>query len=117
LMPDDTGTAVGEEERVYDTVDLEEMEFEEEDQMYYYQCPCGDMFEISVEDLEKGERIARCPSCSLILSVNVSDTQSTAASGSGGSGKDGAAQPVQGLSGEVQVVSSSTSSSATAEGT
>ena len=32
---------------VYDEVLLEEMEFVEDDGMYYYQCPCGDMFELS----------------------------------------------------------------------
>ena len=35
------------EERVYDTVQLSEMEYVEEEAMYYYECPCGDMFEIS----------------------------------------------------------------------
>ncbi len=49
--------------------DLDEMEWVEEDGMYYYQCPCGDMFEISQEDIEKGEDVARCPSCSLTLKV------------------------------------------------
>ncbi len=37
-----------EEDRVYDTVTLDEMDFVEEDAMYYYQCPCGDKFELSV---------------------------------------------------------------------
>ena len=35
------------DERVYDEVRLDEMEYVEEDAMYYYQCPCGDMFELS----------------------------------------------------------------------
>lgn len=35
------------DERVYDTVLLSEMEYVDDDHMYYYQCPCGDMFEIS----------------------------------------------------------------------
>lgn len=33
--------------RVYDEVPLDEMEWDEDDEMYYYQCPCGDMFELS----------------------------------------------------------------------
>ena len=53
----------------YEEVALDEMEWVEEDGMYYYQCPCGDMFEISQEDIEKGEDVARCPSCSLTLKV------------------------------------------------
>ena len=32
---------------VYEEVPLSELEFCEEDDMYYYECPCGDMFEIS----------------------------------------------------------------------
>jgi hypothetical protein len=35
------------DERVYDTVQLSEMEYVEEEATYYYECPCGDMFEIS----------------------------------------------------------------------
>lgn len=68
------------------------MEFNEEDQVYTYPCPCGDKFEIYVvmcwlflnlkfinvkmfnfillqDDLRDGEDIARCPSCSLMLRV------------------------------------------------
>jgi hypothetical protein len=36
-----------EEERVYDTVRLDEMEYVEDDATYYYECPCGDMFELT----------------------------------------------------------------------
>ena len=60
-------------ERVYDTVALSEMEYDEDDATYYYQCPCGDMFEISKADLDAGERIAKCPSCSLRLKVTVEE--------------------------------------------
>ena len=35
------------DDAVYEEVHLSEMEWYEEDLMYYYQCPCGDMFEIS----------------------------------------------------------------------
>lgn len=34
-----------------------------------YAGPCGDLFEISLQDLEDGEVIAHCPSCTLILMV------------------------------------------------
>lgn len=56
---------------VYETVQLEEMEWCEDDAMYYYQCPCGDMFELSADELAAGERIAKCPSCSLRIKVVV----------------------------------------------
>lgn len=60
-MPDDS--------RVYDVVAFEELEFDEDEQLYTYQCPCGDLFEITQDELDSGERIAKCPSCSLRLKV------------------------------------------------
>ena len=38
-------------------------------QTYHYPCPCGDRFEINIEDLRDGEEIAVCPSCSLQIRV------------------------------------------------
>ena len=51
----------------YEEVSLSEMT--EEDGVYYYECPCGDMFEISAEEIAAGETVAHCPSCSLTLKV------------------------------------------------
>ncbi|CAN1278303.1 Diphthamide biosynthesis protein 3 [Linum perenne] len=45
------------------------MEWNEELQAYTYPCPCGDLFQITKEDLRIGEEIARCPSCSLYITV------------------------------------------------
>ena len=53
----------------YDEVAIEDMEFDEDEQTYYYPCPCGDRFFITVEELQDGEDIAPCPSCSLELKV------------------------------------------------
>jgi diphthamide biosynthesis protein 3 len=53
----------------YDEIEIEDMEFDEERQLYHYPCPCGDRFEITLEELAQGEEIARCPSCSLIIRV------------------------------------------------
>lgn len=53
----------------YDDVDIDDMRFDAEKQVFTYPCPCGDKFQISVEDLEDGEEVARCPSCSLIIRV------------------------------------------------
>lgn len=36
---------------------------------YTYQCPCGDLFQITRAELDAGEEIARCPSCSLVVRV------------------------------------------------
>eukprot|EP00965_Chrysotila_dentata_P231231 6198236-Pleurochrysis_carterae.AAC.2 len=33
---------------VYEEVPFADLEFVEDDGMYYYECPCGDMFELSV---------------------------------------------------------------------
>ena len=59
----------GEDQNLYDTVDLDDMEYDDIEDTYYYPCPCGDRFEISQSDVDAGVRIALCPSCTLILGV------------------------------------------------
>jgi len=54
---------------VYDEVELEDMEWDEDMEEYWYPCPCGDSFRIAKEEMLDGEDIARCPSCSLLLRV------------------------------------------------
>ena len=69
------------------TKQIEDMEFDEENLLFHSPCPCGDRFEISLvssnlvlyylpvtncdaqSQLQEGEDIARCPSCSLIIRV------------------------------------------------
>ena len=53
----------------YDEVDLEDMDWNESLEEFTYACPCGDIFRITLEELKDGEEIARCPSCSLVLTV------------------------------------------------
>lgn len=53
----------------YDEIEIEDMEFNEEDGTYVYPCPCGDLFQITLGQLKNNEEIARCPSCSLIIRV------------------------------------------------
>ncbi|EER88778.1 hypothetical protein BDA96_10G282500 [Sorghum bicolor] len=53
----------------YDEVEIEDMEWNAELKAYTYPCPCGDLFQITLDDLRLGEEIARCPSCSLFLTV------------------------------------------------
>eukprot|EP01018_Ginkgo_biloba_P007896 Gb_21404 [translate_table: standard] len=59
----------------YDDVEIEDMEWSEELQAFTYPCPCGDLFQITKADLQAGEEIARCPSCSLYITVvyNIED--------------------------------------------
>ena len=54
---------------VYEEVELSEMEWDEDEEAYFYPCPCGDRFIMPLEDLELGEEIALCPSCSLRIRV------------------------------------------------
>ena len=78
----------------YAEVDIDDMDYDDDQGLYTYKCPCGayvsvasaffpvnpnpprriahaagDLFQISEEELEAGEEIAHCPSCSLILRV------------------------------------------------
>mmetsp|Transcript_1798 Transcript_1798/g.2599 ORF Transcript_1798/g.2599 Transcript_1798/m.2599 type:complete len:83 (-) Transcript_1798:348-596(-) len=53
----------------YDEIEIEDMDWNEELQAYTYTCPCGDLFQITLEELQCGEDTARCPSCSLFITV------------------------------------------------
>ncbi|KAJ3647546.1 hypothetical protein Zmor_019417 [Zophobas morio] len=53
----------------HDEIEIEDFEYDEDDEIYYYPCPCGDRFQISKEELLTGEEVATCPSCSLIVKV------------------------------------------------
>ncbi|KAL6115118.1 dph3 [Pungitius sinensis] len=53
----------------HDEVEIEDFEYDEDTETYYFPCPCGDKFAITKEDLENGEDVATCPSCSLIVRV------------------------------------------------
>lgn len=56
-------------ESIYDQIEIEDMTFDPALQIYHYPCPCGDRFEISIDDLRDGENVAVCPSCSLMIEV------------------------------------------------
>lgn len=58
-----------EEIAVYDEIEIEDMTFDEAQQLYHYPCPCGDRFQIALDDLLDQEDIAICPSCSLMIRV------------------------------------------------
>lgn len=53
----------------HDEIEIEDFEYDEDTETFYFPCPCGDKFAISREDLENGEEVATCPSCSLIVKV------------------------------------------------
>lgn len=56
-------------ETVYDQIEIEDFTFDPDTQLFTYPCPCGDRFQISIYDLEDGENIAVCPSCSLMVEI------------------------------------------------
>ena len=55
----------------HDEVELEDFEWDEDEETFYYPCPCGDRFAVTKEELLAGEEVATCPSCSLIVKVSV----------------------------------------------
>ncbi|KAL8750023.1 MAG: hypothetical protein Q9184_006581 [Pyrenodesmia sp. 2 TL-2023] len=57
------------EPSIYDEIELEDLTYHPETTLYTYPCPCGDQFEITLQDLRDGEEIAVCPSCSLMIRV------------------------------------------------
>ncbi|KAM0707139.1 hypothetical protein Q7P35_006470 [Cladosporium inversicolor] len=57
------------EENIYDEIEIEDMTYDAALQTYTYPCPCGDRFQITIDDLRDGEEIAVCPSCSLMIRV------------------------------------------------
>ncbi|KAG9518354.1 hypothetical protein KCV07_g5697, partial [Aureobasidium melanogenum] len=59
------------QERIYDEIEIEDMTYDPVTQLYTYPCPCGDRFEINIEDLRDGEEIAVCPSSLVTLPVAV----------------------------------------------
>ncbi len=54
---------------IYEEVPLEEMEYESADKAFYYTCPCGDLFALTLNEMLSGDDIAKCPSCSLLIRV------------------------------------------------
>lgn len=53
----------------YDEIDIKDMEFNLDTGIFTFPCPCGDLFQVTLDDLKNGEVVARCPSCSLIVCV------------------------------------------------
>lgn len=54
---------------VYDEVEIEDLDFDADSRTFYYPCPCGDKFQITLQDIGGGRTIAKCPSCSLTIRI------------------------------------------------
>ena len=61
-------------ENIYDEIEIDDMDFEEDENTFYYPCPCGDKFRITLDQLKEGKVIATCPSCSLQIRI-ISDQE------------------------------------------
>jgi diphthamide biosynthesis protein 3 len=60
---------MSETETVYDQIEIEDFTYDPDTQLFTYPCPCGDRFQISIYDMQEGENIAVCPSCSLMCEI------------------------------------------------
>ena len=56
-------------ENIYDEIEIDDLDFDPDDNTFYYPCPCGDKFRISAKQLQTGTVIATCPSCSLQIKI------------------------------------------------
>lgn len=65
FCPDGVGREM--EEFHYEEVQLSEMTLE--DGVLRFPCPCGDLFELLLEDFISGSDVAQCPTCSLTIKV------------------------------------------------
>jgi diphthamide biosynthesis protein 3 len=54
---------------VYDEIEIEDLDFNSDNATFYYNCPCGDRFRITLEEMLTGDDIAECPSCSLQIRI------------------------------------------------
>lgn len=71
VIPAQTTAKMSDDENIsiYDEIEIEDMTFDEAMQVYHYPCPCGDKFQIALDDLLDEQDIAVCPSCSLMIRV------------------------------------------------
>lgn len=66
---------------VYDEIEIEDMTFELDSQLFTYPCPCGDKFQVSLDDLfDESTDIATCPNCGLEILVKFEMVRESASS-------------------------------------
>lgn len=53
----------------YDEIDIDDMDFDEDIQLFTYPCPCGDRFYIYLDDIKNGKSYGKCPSCTLVIKI------------------------------------------------
>ncbi|KAK9838972.1 hypothetical protein WJX74_007007 [Apatococcus lobatus] len=55
----------------YDEVEIEDMDWSDSLQAFTYPCPCGDLFQITKEELQDGEEIASLHKGALLHEANL----------------------------------------------
>ncbi|KAJ9463903.1 Diphthamide biosynthesis protein 3 [Diplonema papillatum] len=71
IKPED----VKEDHDIYEEVPLAKMEWLEDEGLFAYDCPCGDLFTATKEELRNGQCVLVCPTCSLAVRVVEIDEQ------------------------------------------
>ncbi|XP_014984089.1 diphthamide biosynthesis protein 3-like [Macaca mulatta] len=59
----------------HNEVEIEDFQYKDDSDTYFYYCLCGDNLSITNEDLENMENVATCPSCPLIIKVTYDKDQ------------------------------------------
>eukprot|EP00002_Diphylleia_rotans_P000663 TRINITY_DN10339_c0_g1_i1.p1 TRINITY_DN10339_c0_g1~~TRINITY_DN10339_c0_g1_i1.p1 ORF type:complete len:149 (+),score=30.15 TRINITY_DN10339_c0_g1_i1:71-517(+) len=54
---------------LHDEIDLDDMDFDEETEVYLYPCRCGDRYRVLIKDLEAGYHVFSCSGCSFSIHV------------------------------------------------
>jgi len=54
---------------IYDHIELLDCTPHPDKLAWTYPCPCGDLFTITLQELQHGTEIATCPSCSLVIQI------------------------------------------------
>ncbi|KAJ9495150.1 Diphthamide biosynthesis protein 3 [Exophiala xenobiotica] len=53
-----SSSTAAEDQDIYDEIEIEDMTYDSNLQIYHYPCPCGDRFEIAIADLRDGQDVA-----------------------------------------------------------
>ncbi|ORX44301.1 dnaJ-like protein subfamily C member 24-like protein [Piromyces finnis] len=54
---------------INEEIDLDDMEFDEEEETYFSECRCGGIYKITIDDLENNVNVISCDICSLKIKV------------------------------------------------
>ncbi|KAG4105905.1 dnaJ-like protein subfamily C member 24-like protein [Neocallimastix lanati (nom. inval.)] len=54
---------------INEEIDLDDMEYDEDEETYFSECRCGGIYKITVDDLENNVNVISCDICSLKIKV------------------------------------------------